>query len=176
MAGDRGGWRHIAGVAAAAAALALFPLLDSPFYLELVTKVMILSIFAMSLDLLVGVTGLVSLGHAAFFGVGAYALALMAPRFEPASFWLTLPVAVAAATLAAALVGFFVVRLKSVYFIMASLAFAQMFFFLAHDTEFGRGSDGISMHFRPEALVAGKQVFDLAEPRHVYYLVFLFLA
>jgi branched-chain amino acid transport system permease protein len=162
-------------LAAAVASLALFPLVDSPFYLELVTKVMILSIFAMSLDLLVGCTGLVSLGHAAFFGTGAYALALMTPRFSPASFWVTLPVAVASGAAAALLVGFFVVRLKSVYFIMATLAFAQVFFFVAHDTEFGRGSDGISMNFRPEALVGEKPLFDLTEPVHTYYLVLLFL-
>jgi branched-chain amino acid transport system permease protein len=172
---DRLGSKTRIGVVVAGLLLALFPLVDSPFYLELVTKVMVLAIFAMSLDLLVGVTGLVSLGHAAFFGIGAYALALLAPRFKPASFWITLPVSVVAAALGALLVGFFVVRLKSVYFIMATLAFAQMFFFLAHDTEFGRGSDGISMHFRPEALVGDRQVFDLAEPRHTYYLVFLVL-
>jgi branched-chain amino acid transport system permease protein len=56
------------------AALAAFPLAGAAFYTELVTKVMILAIFAMSLDLLVGGTGLVSFGHAAFFGVGAYTL------------------------------------------------------------------------------------------------------
>jgi branched-chain amino acid transport system permease protein len=172
---DRLGWKTRIAVAAAGLALALFPLVDAPFYLELVTKVMVLAVFAMSLDLLVGVTGLVSLGHAAFFGIGAYALALLTPRYKPPSFWLTLPVAVAAAAAGALLVGFFVVRLKSVYFIMATLAFAQMFFFLAHDTEFGRGSDGISLNFRPEALLGDKQVFDLAEPRQVYYLVLLVL-
>jgi branched-chain amino acid transport system permease protein len=58
---------------------------------------------------------------------------------------------VAVAGLAALAVGVFVVRVKSIYFIMATLAFAQMFFFLFHDTEFGRGSDGITMNFRPVA-------------------------
>ena len=64
---------------------ALFPLLAEKFYLQLVTKIMILSIFALSLDLLVGYTGLVSLGHAAYFGVAAYALALAAPASDPAN-------------------------------------------------------------------------------------------
>ena len=64
------------------AALALFPLVAEKFYLQLVTKIMILSIFALSLDLLVGYTGLVSLGHAAYFGVAAYTLALAAPAAD----------------------------------------------------------------------------------------------
>ena len=57
---------------------------------------MIIAIFALSLDLLVGYTGLVSFGHAAFFGVGAYALALLTPKYDAANLWLTLPVAIAA--------------------------------------------------------------------------------
>ena len=61
----------------ALALVALFPLSGATFYVELTTKIMIMAIFALSLDLLVGWTGLVSFGHAAFFGVGAYALALL---------------------------------------------------------------------------------------------------
>ncbi|HEY7725386.1 MAG TPA: branched-chain amino acid ABC transporter permease, partial [Anaeromyxobacteraceae bacterium] len=102
---------------AALAATAAFPLAGGPFYVELLTKVMILAIFAMSLDLLVGLTGLVSFGHAAWFGIGAYALALLAPEYEAPSLWTTLPVAVGAAGLAALAVGVFVVRTRGVYFI-----------------------------------------------------------
>jgi branched-chain amino acid transport system permease protein len=155
----------------AGALLLLFPLADSPFYVELVTKVMILAIFAMSLDLLVGCTGLVSLGHAAYFGIGAYLLALSAPKHQAPSLWLTLPASVAVAGLAALAVGALVVRLRSVYFIMATLAFAQMFYFLFHDTDFGRGSDGISMNFRPLARVGDFQPLDLSKATHAYYLV-----
>lgn len=153
------------------AALALYPLAAAGFYVDLVTKVMILAVFAMSLDLLVGYTGLVSFGHAAFFGVGAYALALATPRYEAASFWLTLPLAVLAAAAAACLVGAFVLRVKGIYFIMVTLAFAQMFYFVAHDTEVGRGSDGITMNFKPEAVIAGAKVLDLGDERHLYWLV-----
>lgn len=158
-------------LAVALALLAAFPLAGASFYVELVTKVMILAIFAMSLDLLVGYTGLVSFGHAAFYGVGAYALALSAPRYEPASLWLTLPAAVLLAALAALAVGSFVVRARGTYFIMVTLAFAQMFHFVFHDTEFGRGSDGISMNFKPAASVAGFAPFDLSKPTHLYYFV-----
>ena len=157
---------------AALALLALFPFAGATFYTELVTKVMILAIFALSLDLLVGYTGLVSFGHAAFFGVGAYALGLLAPRYEAANLWLTLPVAIVVAGIAALLVGAFVVRVKGIYFIMVTLAFAQMFYFVFHDTKFGRGSDGISMNFKPVAAIADFTPFDLGNATHVYYFVF----
>ena len=166
----------------ALALLALFPFAGTTFYTELVTKVMILAIFALSLDVLVGYTGLVSFGHAAFYGVGAYALGLLAPKYEAANLWLTLPAALAFAALSALVVGAFVVRVKGIYFIMVTLAFAQMFYFVFHDTKFGRGSDGISMNFKPVAAIGGFTPFDLANATHVYYfvlaamlLVFVFL-
>ncbi len=167
-------WRPIALVAVVAL-LALFPLAGSGFYVELVAKVMILAIFALSLDLLVGYTGLVSFGHAAYFGIGAYALGLMSPKYEAANLWLTLPAAMLAAALAALAVGVFVVRVKGVYFIMVTLAFAQMFYFVFHDTKFGRGSDGISMNFKPVATIGGFTPFDLANAWHVYYFVLVLL-
>jgi len=155
------------------ALLALFPLAGATFYTELVTKMMILAIFALSLDLLVGYTGLVSFGHAAFYGIGAYALGLLAPKYEAANLWLTLPVAIVAAGVAALAVGIFVVRVKGIYFIMVTLAFAQMFYFVFHDTKFGRGSDGISMNFKPVATIFGVTPFDLGSATHVYYFVFV---
>src|SRR5215203_3321560 len=88
--------------------LALMPLGATTFYLQLGAKILIMAIFALSLDLLVGHTGLVSFGHAAYFGVAAYTLALITPKYEAANFWLTLPVAVAAAGLAALIIGFLV--------------------------------------------------------------------
>jgi branched-chain amino acid transport system permease protein len=158
--------------AVALALLASFPLTGATFYTELVTKVMILAIFAMSLDLLVGYTGLVSFGHAAFFGIGAYTLGLVAPKYDAANLWLTLPAAMLAAGLAALVVGLFVVRAKGIYFIMVTLAFAQMFYFVFHDTTFGGGSDGISMNFKPVASIGGFTPFDLASATHSYYFVF----
>ena len=153
------------------AALAAFPLAGGSFYVELVTKVMILAVFAMSLDLLVGYTGLVSFGHAAFFGIGAYTLGLLAPRYEPANLWLTLALALVVSGVAACAVGAFVVRAKGIYFIMVTLAFAQMFYFVFHDTEFGRGSDGLSMNFKPVARVGGVTLFDVGNAAHAYYFV-----
>lgn len=158
-------------VAAVLALLALYPLAAAGFYLDLVTKVMILAIFAMSLDLLVGYTGLVSFGHAAFYGVGAYALALASPRYDPPSLWLTLPLAVLAAGVAALAVGMLVLRVRGIYFIMVTLAFAQMFYFVFHDTDFGGGSDGITMNFKPAAEIAGAKLLELGKETHTYYLV-----
>ena len=155
--------------------LAAFPLADATFYTELVTKVMILAIFALSLDLLVGYTGLVSFGHAAYYGIGAYALGLLTPKYEAASLWLTLPVAIVASGFAAFVVGALVVRVKGIYFIMVTLAFAQMFYFVFHDTKFGRGSDGIAMNFKPTAAVGGFIPFDLASSTQFYYFVLLAL-
>src|SRR5437764_1115892 len=102
--------RQTIAVGAVLALLAFFPFVGATFYAELVTKVMILAIFALSLDLLVGYTGLVSFGHAAYYGIGAYVLGLLTPKYEAANLWLTLPAAIALAGLAAFAVGIFVVR------------------------------------------------------------------
>ena len=153
---------------------AFFPLIGSTFYVQLGAKIMIMAIFAMSLDLLVGHTGLVSLGHAAFFGVAAYALTLTSPQYEAASFWFTLPAAIAAAAAAALVVGFLVVRTAGIYFIMATLAFAQMLYSVFHDTKLGGGSDGVYIYMRPELTVAGIKPLDLENPVQFYYLVLIF--
>ncbi len=143
--------------------LVAFPFVSTDFYAQMVARMMILAIFAMSLDLLQGVTGLVSLGHAAFFGLAGYALAFLTPASEPASLWWTLPVAVAASGLAALVIGFFVVRTHGIYFIMVTMAFAQMIFYLFFDNKVLGGSDGLYINFKPNA-----HVFDL-ENKKVFY-------
>ena len=155
--------------------LAAFPLIGSTFYIQLGAKIMIMAIFAMSLDLLVGHTGLVSLGHAAYFGLAAYMLALITPKYEAASLWLTLPVAIVAAAAAALVIGFLVVRTGGVYFIMVTLAFAQMLYSLFHDTKLGGGSDGIYINIRPELTVGSIKPLDLENPVQFYYLVLMFM-
>ena len=155
--------------------LAAFPLIGSTFYIQLGAKIMIMAIFAMSLDLLVGHTGLVSLGHAAYFGLAAYVLALITPKYEAASLWLTLPVAIVAAAAAALVIGFLVVRTGGVYFIMVTLAFAQMLYSLFHDTKLGGGSDGIYINIRPELTVGSIKPLDLENPVQFYYLVLMFM-
>jgi branched-chain amino acid transport system permease protein len=144
------------------AALLAFPLVGSSFYIDMVNRMMILAIFAMSLDLLQGVTGLVSLGHAAYFGIAGYALAFITPQGEPISLYTSLPMAVGASALAALVIGFLVVRTQGIYFIMVTMAFAQMVFFLFFDNKALGGSDGIFLNFKPDAVLMdleNKQVF-----------------
>ena len=132
-------------------ALAAFAWSGSDYYTGLAIKVMIYAIFALSLQLLVGGAGLVSLGHAAFFGIGAYAAALLSPESEAASLWWLLPAALLAAAAYAAVTGALALRTRGVYFIMVTLAFAQMAYFVFHDTPVGGGSDGIYLYVRPAA-------------------------
>jgi len=152
-------------------ALALFPWFGTDFYVQTVARMMILAIFAMSLDLLQGVTGLVSLGHAAYFGLAGYALAFVSPDTGPVSLWWSLPLAVAASGLAALLIGFFVVRTQGIYFIMVTMAFAQMVFYLFFDNKVLGGSDGLYINFKPDAVW-----FDLENKATFYYFTLVCLA
>jgi branched-chain amino acid transport system permease protein len=162
-------WK-LAPVLVAFALLALFPAFGSPFYLDQAMKVMVLAIFALSLELLVGQTGLVCFGHAAFFGVAAYATALLTPQSQAASLWWLLPAAVLSAGLYALAVGALSLRTKGIYFIMITLAFAQMAYFVFHDTAFGGGSDGIYLYFKPDTALFGWKPFDLDGGHALYFL------
>lgn len=169
----------IAFVAVAFVALAAFPLVAGNFGIDLVNKIMIYAIFALSLELLVGGTGLVCFGHAAFFGIGAYSAVLMSPQSEPASLIWLLPGAVLATAVYALVVGALSLRTKGVYFIMVTLAFAQMAYFIVHDTPFGGGADGIYLTMKPT--LGG--MLDLDKPQVMYaftlvwlIVVFAFLA
>ena len=149
--------------------LAVFPMFGPSFYVDLAGKVMIYAIFAMSLELLVGQTGLVSFGHAAAFGIGAYAVAMVTARVDAASLWLVAAVAVLAAAAYALVVGALSLRTRGVYFIMITLAFAQMAFFVFHDTPFGGGSDGIYLYYKPALTFAGTVLVDFDKGRAMYF-------
>jgi len=162
----RGDWLAPAAVAVV---LAFAPLVLETYYQELVMKIVIYAIFALSLELLAGTTGLVSLGHAAFFGIGAYATALAAPQYEAGSPLLLLGLSMLAAAAYALLVGALSLRTREVYFIMVTLAFAQMAYFVFHDTPIGGGSDGMYLMMRP-VLKAGDTVLaDFERPLHLYF-------
>ena len=151
-------------VALAFAALALLPLVAGNYGVDLVTKIMIFAVFALSLELLVGSTGLVCFGQAAFFGIGAYATVLLSPQDGvPSVLWL-LPACVLAAAAYALLVGALSLRTKGVYFIMVTLAFAQMAYYVVHDTPLGGGTDGIYLMGKP---VLGT-LLDLDKPLALY--------
>ena len=156
--------------------LALFPLLGGTFYLQLVAKIMIMAIFAMSLDLLVGYTGLVSFGHAAFFGIGAYALFVLSPQYAAVSLYWSLPAAIGAAAAAALVIGALVLRTSGVSFIMVTLAFAQMlFYYVIGSTALG-GSDGVYIYVKPSLALFGWVPVSLDQPAGFYYVALVALA
>lgn len=128
--------------------LAALPAVLGPYTQDLVLKIAIYAIFALSLELLVGTTGLVSLGHAAFLGIGAY-VTVLASGDGGGSLALLLPLAVGAAAAYALFVGALSLRTKGVYFIMVTLAFAQMAYYVVHDTPLGGGTDGIYLYTKP---------------------------
>lgn len=141
------------------------------FFMQKLTTIMILAIMAVSLDLLVGVCGLVSVAQAAFFGIAGYTLVLLAPQYEAANVWLMLPAAVGMAALAALVMGVLIIRTNGIFFIMATIAFSQMLFYLFHDASFAGGSDGIYLFFKPQVSIAGVQLLDLANRTTQFYVV-----
>jgi branched-chain amino acid transport system permease protein len=133
------GWLSIAALGAA---LAAWPLLVPSYYVELGSSALIAAMLALSLQLLVGCTGLVSLGHGAFYGLAAYTVYLISPANQGVSIGITLPVAMLVSALAALLIGALSLRTKGFFFLMVTLAFGQMVFFVFHDTKIGGGTDG----------------------------------
>ncbi len=163
-------------VAAAFAALAAYPLVAGAYGLDLATKIMVYAILALSLELLVGGTGLVCFGHAAFFGIGAYAAVLGSSQTAPAQLAALLPLAVGAAALYALAVGALSLRTKGVYFIMVTLAFAQMAYYVVHDTPLGGGTDGIYLYIKPVLGPLDAPWLDLDAPRTMYFFTLAGLA
>jgi branched-chain amino acid transport system permease protein len=134
-----------------ALAFAALPLFVAGYYVELGTYAFIAAMLALSLQLLVGCTGLVSLGHAAFYGLAAYTVYLITPANAGRSILITLPTAMAVAAVAALLVGALSLRTRGFFFLMVTLAFGQMVFFVFHDTKLGGGTDGA---FLPRPLLS----------------------
>jgi branched-chain amino acid transport system substrate-binding protein len=142
------------GASRIAIAVALLVLLGAPpmvssFLLALLTQAVIYAILAMSLDLILGYIGLSSLGHAAYLGIGAYSVGILATR-HGASFWTTLAVGVVLATVVAAIFGLIALRATGVYFLMITLALGMVVWGLAHRwVTLTQGDNGISGVPRP---------------------------
>jgi branched-chain amino acid transport system permease protein len=158
-------------------ALALLPLLPlglDTYHLQLLTRTMLLAVFAMSLNLLAGTTGLVSLGHAAYFGLAGYMLAMLTsaggPEIGPVALWWSLPACVGAVALVALVLGWICIRTSGVYFIMITLAFGQMFYFYFYNSPSHGGSDGTFIHFRPSVAVGDATLLNLDDRTTFYYL------
>lgn len=142
------------------AALAAVPFLSAadPFILSLVSRGMILGLAALALDLVLGYGALVSFGHAAFIGIGAYAVAIAASHGVE-EFFIAVPIAVAAGVAFAVITGAISLKTRGVYFIMITLAFAQMAYFTTQSLTAYGGDDGLSMAHR--SLVFGTRVLEI---------------
>jgi branched-chain amino acid transport system permease protein len=156
------------------ALFALVPLAASfgpkTFILALVTRIMVLGIAAMSLDLLIGYGAMISFGHAACVGIGAYSVGILSSHGIDDAF-IQLGVALAVSGLFALVTGAISLRTKGVYFIMITLAFGQMLFFLATSLAAYGGDDGLTLASR--SLVFGSKI--LKNDTALYYVVFGFM-
>jgi branched-chain amino acid transport system permease protein len=151
------------------AALVILPFLLPDYPRALVAEIYIFAIFAMSLDLILGFTGLMSLGHAAFFGLGAYAVAVLGAQFG-LSAWIGLAAGVALAAAGAALIGFFCVRTGGIPFLMLTLAFSQLVFSVALKwRDVTGGSDGMALAEQPSFFG-----FNLSHSLVMYFMTLMF--
>lgn len=148
-----------------AAVLALYPLamhaLGETFYIGMGARVLILALAASALNLVLGYGGMVSLGHAAFLGAGGYTVVLLAQHGAIAA-WIALPAAVAVSAVVALLIGAVSLRTRGVYFIMITLAFAQVLYYLAISLPALGGDDGLPLAARlslPGLSLAGDLAF-----------------
>jgi branched-chain amino acid transport system permease protein len=162
---------RLASVLIGVLALALWPLVTGKFGVDFVTKTMIYATFALSLELLVGTTGLVCFGQAAFFGLAGYAAVKLSPEGAAASLLWLLPASMLVAALYALFMGALSLRTKGVYFIMVTLAFAQMAYYVVHDTPLGGGTDGIYLYVKPVLALGSLTLVDLDAPLAMYYFV-----
>lgn len=148
--------------------LIAFPLLANylgqEFYIGLLSRLMIFALVASSLNLILGFGGMISLGHAAFFGSGAYAVGILM-QHGVTSAWISWPAAMLTGFLLALAIGSVSLRTRGVYFIMITLAFAQMLYFLFVSLKNYGGDDGLSLAQRS---VTG---LDMANDSNFYYLV-----
>ncbi len=159
-------WRWVAPVLVL---LALFPLVASAtgleFYVSLASRILIFALAATSLNLILGFGGMVSFGHAAFVGLGAYAVAI-SMQSGIVSAWLAWPLAMLVSGVFALVIGAISLRTQGVYFIMITLAFAQMLFYLVTSLKVYGGDDGLALAAR-STLGFG---LDLADDRSFYYV------
>jgi branched-chain amino acid transport system permease protein len=163
-----------AALAVGVLALALVPpiagVLNQPFYVDLFRRTMIFAIAALSLDLILGYGGLVSFGHAAYLGIGAYAVGVLTHHGIQNGF-LQWGLAIVGSALVALVIGAVSVRTSGVYFIMITLAFTQMLYYLGLSIPEYGADDGMRLAARSR--FAG--LVDLRDPTAFYYVVFALL-
>ena len=159
-----------AGLVLLAAVPLAAAMLNQPFYLDLVRRVMIFAIAALSLNLILGYGGMISFGHAAYLGVGAYAVGVLA-HYGIDNGYLQWALAIGASALVALAIGAVSIRTSGVYFIMITLAFTQMLYYLGISiAEYG-GDDGMRLAVKSQF----PGLIDLNDANAFYYLVLAIL-
>ncbi|HUC48540.1 MAG TPA: branched-chain amino acid ABC transporter permease [Xanthobacteraceae bacterium] len=157
------------------AGLALLPpvsaALGQDFYVDLFTRIMIFAIAAVSLDLILGFGGMVSFGHAAYLGIGSYAVGILA-YYHIDNGYLQFGTAIAASALIALFIGWVSLRTSGVYFIMITLAFGQMIYFLGESVNQFGGDNGLNIERHSDFAA----FLSLDRPVTLYYFVFAWLA
>nr|WP_246700517.1 branched-chain amino acid ABC transporter ATP-binding protein/permease [Variibacter gotjawalensis] len=145
------------------------PMFVGTYGVKFITRVIVLAIFVLSLDLLIGITGLVSFGHAMFFGLGAYVVWCLSPDAAAANILLVFPAAIVLVALAAAVIGSLAVLTRGFYFIMVTLAFGEMMYSFFHETRYAGGSDGAYVNIKPSLQIGGKMLLDFEHRLSFYY-------
>jgi branched-chain amino acid transport system permease protein len=137
------------------AVLLMAPLVLPPFWQRFVTEILIWGLLAMSSDILIGYTGMVSFGHSAFFGLGMYGAAAALLTVKPPSLWLALVYGLVAAGAVAVFVAFFATRLRDIYFAISTLVFSQIFYVIIFTwTEVTGGENGLTFR-QPRLSIPG---------------------
>lgn len=164
--------KKLAFILPAALGLLLFPKVSSTFYVLLLTEILIFALFALSFNLLFGYTGLLSFGHAAFFGLGGYTAALLS-YYTHISLVPVLAISTLSAALGAGIIGFFCIRRDEIYFAMLTLGFGMMVFTVVHQwRSLTGGSDGITGFEIPKLNLVFAQI-SLFSPASFYYLTLI---
>jgi branched-chain amino acid transport system permease protein len=153
------------------ALLTVAPLVLPPFWQRFVTEILIWGLLAMSSDILIGYTGMVSFGHSAFFGLGMYGAAAALLTIRPPSLWLALLYGLVGAGVVAVFVAFFATRLRDIYFAISTLVFSQIFYVIIFTwTEVTGGENGLTFRQPPLGLPGVGRVAFTAVTFHWFVL------
>ncbi len=166
-----------AGFALILTLLIVAPLVLPEFWRRFVTEILIWGLLAMSSDLLIGYTGMVSFGHSAFFGLGMYGAAAALISTKPPSLWLAIPYGLVAAAAVAAFVAYFSTRLRDIYFAITTLIFSQIFYVVIFTwTELTGGENGLTFSRPPLGIPGLFSVPFTSETLHWFVLAVVTLS
>ncbi len=170
------GWIYAAVLVLLAAVPVWAPAIGQPYFIEVFTRILIWAIAALSLNLILGYGGMVSFGHAMYLGIGGYTVGIFA-YYDQFNGFLTFPLAVLFSGLVGVVIGAICLRTRGIYFIMITLAFAQMVYYLGVSAEEYGSDDGLPIYGRSEFEIplGGDAAFglDISDRITLYYLCFV---